>query len=210
MRTRRILIPAMLLASIAIISMYAAWPARRLQPGDWVRVTVPDPYTPGVEIAREGQVRFDGGVRVPLSGMHRVAGKTVAEFRQVLFLSFQRPNLPSSPEVDVAFLRRGTARGSLGQDQLIQAGDLLSIDVKDLVATGCGPPIEVVCIGDAVALPLVGQIKAAGLTEAELEEKITSVYAAAKIIEKAYVAVEILPPGTKEWTRTTARPWPFN
>jgi polysaccharide export outer membrane protein len=77
-------------------------------------------------------------------------------------------------------------------DYVIGKNDLISVTINDLVA----PNVETtkttrVSESGNISLPLIGQIKAAGLTEAELEAAVADAYAKAKIIDKAQVSVTV-------------------
>ncbi len=78
------------------------------------------------------------------------------------------------------------------QDYVVGANDLLNISITDLV----GPNIETVKtarISESgnVSLPLLGQIKAEGLTESQLEQEIAEGYRRANIITNAQVTVTV-------------------
>jgi polysaccharide export outer membrane protein len=77
-------------------------------------------------------------------------------------------------------------------DYVVGKNDLISVTINDLVA----PNVETtkttrVSESGNISLPLFGQIKAAGLTEAELEAAVADAYAKAKIIDKAQVSVTV-------------------
>jgi polysaccharide export outer membrane protein len=78
-------------------------------------------------------------------------------------------------------------------DYAIGRNDLLNISITDLVA----PNVETVrstrvSESGFVSLPLVGQVKAAGLTEAELEQAVSKSYKDANLIESAQVSVSVM------------------
>lgn len=78
------------------------------------------------------------------------------------------------------------------QDYAIGRNDLISIAITDLVA----PNVETirtnrVSESGMISLPLIGQVKAAGLTEAELEEAIAEAYRKANLMEDAQVSVSV-------------------
>jgi len=77
-------------------------------------------------------------------------------------------------------------------DYVVGKNDLLSVTINDLV----GPGVETtkttrVSESGNISLPLVGQIKALGLTEAELEQAVAKAYKDAKLIENAQVSVTV-------------------
>lgn len=77
-------------------------------------------------------------------------------------------------------------------DYVIGKNDLISVTINDLVA----PNVETtkttrVSESGNISLPLIGQVKAAGFTEAELEGVVAKAYADAKIIDRAQVSVTV-------------------
>lgn len=76
------------------------------------------------------------------------------------------------------------------QDYDIGPNDLLSVSITDLV----GPGVETVkqqrvSESGNISLPLIGQIRAEGLTEAELEKVVQQAYRDANLIQNAQVSV---------------------
>ena len=79
------------------------------------------------------------------------------------------------------------------RDYTIGRNDLVSIAITDLVA----PNVETirtprVSESGTVSLPIIGQIQAAGLTEAALEKEITKAYRQADVIQNAQVSVSVM------------------
>jgi protein involved in polysaccharide export with SLBB domain len=79
------------------------------------------------------------------------------------------------------------------RDYSIGKGDLLAVSITDLV----GPQVETlkqmrVSETGKISLPLIGQIQAEGLTEAQLEVAIQQAYADASLIAKAQVSVTVI------------------
>jgi polysaccharide export outer membrane protein len=77
-------------------------------------------------------------------------------------------------------------------DYAVGRNDLVNISITDLVA----PNVETVrstrvSESGSISLPLVGLVKAAGLTEAELEKAISKAYKDANLIENAQVSVSV-------------------
>ncbi len=77
-------------------------------------------------------------------------------------------------------------------DYVIGKNDLITISITDLV----GPGVETVKSSRVsesgnISLPLVGQVKASGLTEAQLEEAIVAAYRDANIIQNATVSATV-------------------
>ena len=78
------------------------------------------------------------------------------------------------------------------QDYVIGRNDLLSISISDLV----GPGVETVkqarvSESGNISLPLVGQVRAEGLTEAQLEAEIQRAYREANLMPNAQVSVTV-------------------
>ena len=78
------------------------------------------------------------------------------------------------------------------QDYVVGKNDLLSISISDLV----GPGVETVkqarvSESGNISLPLVGQIRAEGLTEAQLEAEIQRAYRDANLMPNAQVSVTV-------------------
>lgn len=79
------------------------------------------------------------------------------------------------------------------RDYVIGRNDLVNISVTDLV----GPGVETtkttrVSESGNVSLPLIGQIKAIGLTEAQLEQAIVNGYRNANLIQNAQVSATVV------------------
>jgi polysaccharide export outer membrane protein len=77
-------------------------------------------------------------------------------------------------------------------DYVIGKNDLITVSITDLV----GPGVETVKSSRVsesgnVSLPMVGQVKAAGETEAQLEQSIVKAYRDANIIQNATVSVTV-------------------
>ncbi len=77
-------------------------------------------------------------------------------------------------------------------DYVVGKNDLISVTINDLVGIGIETTKTTrVSESGNISLPLVGQIKAIGLTEAELEQTIAAAYSDAKLIQKAQVSVTV-------------------
>lgn len=77
-------------------------------------------------------------------------------------------------------------------DYVVGKNDLLSVTISDLVGTGIDTTKTArVSESGNISLPLVGQVKAIGLTEAELEKAIADAYKKANLIQNAQVAVTV-------------------
>jgi polysaccharide export outer membrane protein len=77
-------------------------------------------------------------------------------------------------------------------DYRMDRGDLVSVSISDLQAQGVDT-VRTVRVSESgnVSLPYIGQMKALGLTEAELEADIIRAYADAALIKDAQVAVTV-------------------
>jgi protein involved in polysaccharide export with SLBB domain len=75
-------------------------------------------------------------------------------------------------------------------DYVINKNDLLSIEISDLSGPGTQTnKVTRVSESGNISLPFVGQLKAEGLTEAELEQAIVAKYKEARILERTNVTV---------------------
>lgn len=87
-------------------------------------------------------------------------------------------------------------------DYAIGAADALSISITDLVGPGVEtvlPPRRVTETG-FISLPYIGQVKASGLTEAQLEQAIAQAYRDANLIPNAQVTVTIVEARARTFT----------
>jgi protein involved in polysaccharide export with SLBB domain len=77
------------------------------------------------------------------------------------------------------------------KQQVIQAGDKLTVTIDDLQGPGVQTSIKAVVDkkGD-ITLPLVNNVAAKGLTCAKLEQAIVKAYRDAKLIQQANVSVK--------------------
>lgn len=77
-------------------------------------------------------------------------------------------------------------------DYAIDRNDLISVSITDLVNTGV-ETVKTARVSESgnISLPLIGQIHAAGLTEAELEKVIVQAYRDANLIQNAQVSVVV-------------------
>jgi polysaccharide biosynthesis/export protein len=80
----------------------------------------------------------------------------------------------------------------VAKDYVIGKNDLVNVSVTDLV----GPGVETTKVtrvseSGNVSLPLIGQVKAEGLTEAQLEQAIVDAYRNASLIQNAQVSVTV-------------------
>jgi polysaccharide export outer membrane protein len=79
---------------------------------------------------------------------------------------------------------------ALTQDYVIGRNDLLQVSITDLVQQGVETVKQMrVTESGYITLPLVGQVKALGLTEGQLEQAIVAAYRDANLIPNAQVSV---------------------
>lgn len=80
-----------------------------------------------------------------------------------------------------------------GIDYMIGRNDLVNISITDLVTPNVDTIRQIrVTESGMISLPLVGQIQAAGLTEAQLEKAIVNAYRQANLIQNAQVSVSVV------------------
>ncbi len=77
-------------------------------------------------------------------------------------------------------------------DYRLDRGDLVSVSVSDLQTQGVDT-VRTVRISESgnISLPYIGQLKALGLTEAELEAKVIEAYRTADLIQNAQVSITV-------------------
>lgn len=80
-----------------------------------------------------------------------------------------------------------------GADYMIGRNDLINVAITDLVAPNVETTRQIrVSESGMISLPLVGQVQAAGLTEAQLEKQIAAAYRQANLIQSAQVSVSVI------------------
>lgn len=78
-------------------------------------------------------------------------------------------------------------------DYVIGPDDMLSISITDLIAPGVETVKQMrVSTSGKISLPMIGQVQAAGYSEAGLEQEITKAYLNANIIQNAQVSVTVV------------------
>jgi len=94
---------------------------------------------------------------------------------------------------------------AVSQDYVIGRNDLIQVSITDLVAPGV-ESVKVSRVSESgfISLPLVGQVQAAGLTEAQLEAAIVQRYRDANLIQQAQVSVVTLEARSRTFTITGA------
>lgn len=82
---------------------------------------------------------------------------------------------------------------STGSDYMIGRNDLVNVAITDLVAPNVETTRQMrVSESGMISLPLVGQVQAQGLTEAQLEKQIIAAYRQANLIQSAQVSVSVV------------------
>lgn len=97
-------------------------------------------------------------------------------------------------ETDERFVNASDVRPAdlvtVSKDYVIGKNDLIQISITDLVAPGVeSQKVTRVSESGMITLPLIKQVQAAGLTEAQLEEAIVQAYRDANLIQNAQVSV---------------------
>lgn len=78
-------------------------------------------------------------------------------------------------------------------DAIIGANDVIQVTINDLVGPGLqSVETKRVSQNGKISLPMLGQIDVAGLTEAELEQKVNDLYASKNLIVDARTSVAVL------------------
>lgn len=79
------------------------------------------------------------------------------------------------------------------RDYTIGRNDLVSVAITDLVAPNV-ETIRTIRVSESgmISLPLIGQMKASGYTEAQLEQQVTNAYRQANVIQNAQVSVSVM------------------
>ena len=106
--------------------------------------------------------------------------------------------LPTEMDDTISMAERGTDPKqedlvASTADYVLGKNDLINVSITDLV----GPGIETlkqirVSESGKISMPLVGQITASGLTEAQLEQAIIQAYKDAQLIQNAQVSVNVV------------------
>jgi polysaccharide biosynthesis/export protein len=105
---------------------------------------------------------------------------------------------PSVDDPDETFLnateiKQGIDNTVIAQDYRIGVGDMISVTVNDLVGLGVETTKQTrVSESGNISMPLLGQIKAVGLTEDELQKAISDAYRNGQIITNAQVSCSVV------------------
>jgi polysaccharide biosynthesis/export protein len=78
-------------------------------------------------------------------------------------------------------------------DYRIGPNDLVSVSIFDLLGEGTGEQVKVIRVTEtgSISLPFIPPVKAAGLTERELEDAVSKAYEDARLIRNARVSVAV-------------------
>jgi protein involved in polysaccharide export with SLBB domain len=178
----------------------------RVRPGDLLIRTVADLAGPGeyvkpVRVGADGTVPRLAHVEKPL----KVEGLTLAEVEAAVASAMRDDGMMQQASVWVDRMER--AEAATVEPGPIKPGDVVRFSVVDLL----GPGVEQVRnlhVSEAgnIGLPVLGQTKVAGLTEAEAEAAVRRAYREKGVIEHTLVSVlriklppgpEPIPTGTK-------------
>jgi polysaccharide export outer membrane protein len=105
---------------------------------------------------------------------------------------------PSVDDPDQTFLnateiKQGIDNTVIAQDYRIGVGDMVQVTVNDLVGLGVETTKQTrVSESGNISMPLLGQIKAVGLTEDELQKAISDAYRNGQIITNAQVSCSVV------------------
>lgn len=149
---------------------------------------------PAAALALLGAVAMSGGCLSSNFDPSEMSGiRSGGEVLPVAILDKIDPAVEESDEVFTiaSAPRPEDLRAPMG-DYAVSRNDILTISISDLQ----GPGIETVkqtrvSESGNISLPYIGQVRAEGLTEIELEREIVAAYRAANLIEQATVSVVV-------------------
>ncbi len=146
----------------------------------------------GFGIGAAGRLRFgDRPVQGPVGPHGRrpvQKGALVVPILSNLDRSIEEPNDEFAGATEI----RPEDLQTASSDYVVGKNDLVNISISDLVAPGVDT-VKTSRISESgnVSLPLIGPIKAEGLTEAQLERAISKAYRDANVIQNAQVSATI-------------------
>ena len=170
----------------------------RVRPGDLLILTVPDLTGPSVEYLKPVRVDAKGTVPPPshVPQPLKVEGLTLAEVEAAVAKALRDAGVMEHARVWVDRMERGDAASV--EPGPIKPGDIVRFSVVDVL----GPGVEQVrnlhvSPAGNIGVPMLGQTKVAGLTEAEAEAAVLKAYRDKGVIEHTVVSVlrVKLPPG---------------
>jgi protein involved in polysaccharide export with SLBB domain len=192
-----------LIASVLMCLLFAAVP--RLVSGegpkhpvdmivadDLLCVGIWDIRPTGGETLKTVRVDPDGNISLYYVGTVRVAGKNFEEAEKEINDAYRASGVLQTPAPSVNRLEAAAA-ASISSAK-IAAGERISVRILDLVPDIEESRIFTVSEGGKVGLPLLGQFKVAGMTEAEAEKAITKAFEEQFNLEKIPVSVLRLAP----------------
>jgi protein involved in polysaccharide export with SLBB domain len=184
----------------------AAAAADPIVPGDLLVIAYPELSPPGTDYLRPSRVSADGSITVPVAGDLKVSGLTLAAAENAINRALRETRVIAHPAVSIDRHERAAA-ASVAPGP-VAAGDVLRVSIWEIA----GPGVETVrtlhvSAAGEVGLPLLGQTKLAGLTEAAAEAAVVKAYADARMVQQAIVSVlRVKPPQGVEPVPTPAHP----
>ena len=166
--------------------------------GDLLVVYYPDLVGPGTDYARPARVGAGGVITVPHTGELKVAGLTLRAAEQAIGTRLREARVVEQARVSVDRQERAAA-ASVGPGP-IAPGDVLRVSVLELLGPGREQVRRLHVSDDGGAgLPLLGQTRVAGMTEAEAEAAVSKAYQEAQLVDRAVVSVlRVKPPAGPE------------
>ncbi len=166
-------------------------------PGDLLVLSFPNFTAPGGDYMKPVRVGADGNIPLPLvPNLIKVAGLSLAEAEKAVSGAVKELKLSADPMVTIDRMERAAAASvALGP---IVAGDVIRLSVNDLFGPGVERVRHLHVSPDGhISLPLLGQTKVAGMTEAQAEAAVAKAYVDAKMMSAVIVSVlrVKLPPG---------------
>jgi protein involved in polysaccharide export with SLBB domain len=157
-------------------------------PDDLLDIGVADLESPGVETLKTVRVDSDGQVSLFLVGAVKIGGSTFAQAEKLIAQKYRDAAISPKPLVSLNRLEAG-ATASVRSGPLFP-GDVLRIQVFDLTGKATDTVRFVrVSDGGAIGVPFLGQVKLAGMTEAQAENAILDAYRAAEMGAHEMVSV---------------------
>ena len=162
-----------------------------IQPGDWLRVDLPELAAAGKTSVVYARVSGDGTVALPLVGPIVVGGLTTPAVEALADKAYNDAHIISQPHVTAEWIYLHQP----GQPvpKVFGIGDLIRIDVADLTGTGTGSAvIHRIDAEGRIAAPVIGRVKIEGLSDAAAAAALSNEYADQKIVHNAMVTVTTL------------------
>lgn len=162
--------------------------------GDLISVTIYDLVGPGKGATFPVRVDGDGKASLPHVGQVQVGGRTTDRAASAVSGAYRDAKLIENAVVTVGVLESGSA--ATVKPGPLNRGDRLRITIYGLVAQLQQPTTVLAMIGDdgSIELPVAGELKLAGLTEAEADKAIATLYRERGAVQGAIVSVLRLAP----------------